>query len=242
MSQACSVCNHDKVKDINRAIVSGKSKASISRKYGVSSDALRNHAENHISRQNRLSSEIIAQKEAVSLYDEVNSLITSHKEKMDQADKKRQNGLYLAFSKELRQSLETRAKFEFAAMQAKKDGLSLSEDAIEQRNLEKDMQVRMLRNMSNLSSYEHKIHAGILAKLMDGDKNKIIGLIYPNESIASNNTSQEETVSKTAPMTRTKSAKTDEPEDEQWCAGPVPGIPITWTKKIQPGDLPDWRR
>jgi hypothetical protein len=176
---------------------------------------------------------------------------------METCQQKRQNSLYLSYAKELRLALETRAKFDLATAQASKGG-NLSEEAQEARNLQNDMQARMLRNMSNLSSYEHKVHAGILAKLMEGDKNKIVGLVYPdavsNEAPQVTHTTTGTEILSTRPLKRTKKVMSDtisEPSKEEtkedesdipMTVRPVTGIEIPWTRNPDKNDIPRGRR
>lgn len=50
MTRVCTVCAHKDVEEINRRVVSGDSIAEISRNFGLSDDALRRHADKHISK------------------------------------------------------------------------------------------------------------------------------------------------------------------------------------------------
>lgn len=49
----CTVCEHPRIVEINRAIVAGTARASIERKFGVTAHAQRRHEENHVSEQLR---------------------------------------------------------------------------------------------------------------------------------------------------------------------------------------------
>ena len=51
MTMVCSICNHPKKLEIDRALIQGLNFSKIARDYEVSSDALRNHRDNHLSRQ-----------------------------------------------------------------------------------------------------------------------------------------------------------------------------------------------
>jgi hypothetical protein len=51
MGMACNICNHSRRLEIDRELVSGKSKASIARQFGVSEGSLLNHETSHLSRQ-----------------------------------------------------------------------------------------------------------------------------------------------------------------------------------------------
>jgi hypothetical protein len=51
MGQVCSICNHPKRVEMDRELVQGKSYAMVGSEFGVSWQSLRNHKENHLSRQ-----------------------------------------------------------------------------------------------------------------------------------------------------------------------------------------------
>ena len=52
MPRKCSVCIHEKVNDIDKAIASGESYSGISRRYGVSNDAVERHVKSgHIAKK-----------------------------------------------------------------------------------------------------------------------------------------------------------------------------------------------
>lgn len=51
MTMTCTICNNAQRLEIDRALVEGKSLTGIAREYGVSTDSLSNHKENHLSRQ-----------------------------------------------------------------------------------------------------------------------------------------------------------------------------------------------
>jgi len=47
----CSICTHPKKRWIDQALLKGLAVAKVARKYGVSSEALRRHKHNHLSKQ-----------------------------------------------------------------------------------------------------------------------------------------------------------------------------------------------
>ncbi len=49
MSQVCRVCSDAKRIEVDRALISGRSKASIAREFGVSEASLSYHAEHYLS-------------------------------------------------------------------------------------------------------------------------------------------------------------------------------------------------
>jgi hypothetical protein len=51
MKQGCQVCTHPKRLEIDKMLLSGHSRSSISRLWGLSYNALYNHAHNHLTRQ-----------------------------------------------------------------------------------------------------------------------------------------------------------------------------------------------
>ncbi len=51
MPRKCSICAHPKKRWIDQALLKGAAVAKVARKYGVSSEALRRHKHNHLSKQ-----------------------------------------------------------------------------------------------------------------------------------------------------------------------------------------------
>jgi len=51
MGQACSICNHERRLEIDRAIVQGQSYNSIARRFGADSNSIAHHSRTHLSRQ-----------------------------------------------------------------------------------------------------------------------------------------------------------------------------------------------
>lgn len=48
MATKCTICNHDRIKEINRLLLAGRTCAEIGRKFSISSSTLGNHKRNHI--------------------------------------------------------------------------------------------------------------------------------------------------------------------------------------------------
>lgn len=106
MGQACQVCDHKNRVEIDRALVSGRSKASLSRECGVSEASLLNHEKNHVTRQLLKSHEIMERASADALLNEIDSCMVKAKAILKQAEDDKKPGLQLQALKEIRQTIE----------------------------------------------------------------------------------------------------------------------------------------
>jgi transposase-like protein len=110
MSQACSICNHDKRLEIDREIVRGISISRIAREYDVSWDSVRYHADNHLSRQLIKSQEM---KEAAingNLLNEMEDLLKRSKHILRRAEREGALNTALGAIRETRGTLELMSK------------------------------------------------------------------------------------------------------------------------------------
>lgn len=110
MSQACTICNHDNRLEIDRMLVQGKSLASISRDFDVSTDALRNHADNHLSRQLIKSHEMKQALESGNLLNEIEDLLKRSKHILRRAEREGALNTALGAIREARGTLELMSK------------------------------------------------------------------------------------------------------------------------------------
>lgn len=53
MARPCNACGHPRIDEINRAIIGGVAQAAVGRKFGLTVDSIRRHAENHITEELR---------------------------------------------------------------------------------------------------------------------------------------------------------------------------------------------
>ena len=77
MAKPCSICIHDKVTEINEAVLSGKSLTQVAKEFGVSKDALKRHnANDHVPIALMKSSEVIETVQAENLFKRIEELET----------------------------------------------------------------------------------------------------------------------------------------------------------------------
>ena len=130
MPNVCKICTHAKRLQIDRAIVSGQSKASISREFHVSEASLANHAKNHLSRQLLKHDEIRERINSGRILDEVEDLLTRTKRILRDSEIKKQNGMALGAIREIRSTLEFLSKL----------AITLASIQQQESNAEKDME------------------------------------------------------------------------------------------------------
>jgi transposase-like protein len=160
MPQACSVCNHPKRLEIDKAILSGRSLASISRQYGVSSDALYHHRDNHITRQLATA---MAKKElyqSMDMLSEIDELLHRTRRIMAQAEAKNNPNL------ELKAIAEARGSYELLS----KIALTLHQIRIAELQTEQfQQQKKEYANLSIFNTRELLMFRKLLRKLNEGD-------------------------------------------------------------------------
>ena len=144
MANACTICNHSNRLDIDRALVAGRSHAGISREFGVSDDALRNHMDNHLSRQLIKSNELKKAMESGNLLNEIEDLLTRSKHIMRRAEHDGRLTLALNAIKETRGTLELMSKIAVTLHQIRAQELeaermqnNAGQEAIQQEGLER---------------------------------------------------------------------------------------------------------
>lgn len=110
MARKCSVCQHSQLNEINRAIVRGESKRAIARQYGLSKDAVRRHANNHIpgALMKAKDAEDVAHSD--DLFAEVRSLKDKGLGILDEAKKAKDLRVALAAIREVRGCFELLAR------------------------------------------------------------------------------------------------------------------------------------
>jgi hypothetical protein len=86
MGMKCQVCDHRSKKDIEKSLLYGYSKASISRQYNVPISSLLNHERNHVSRQMVTTVSIQERLSAEKLMDDVEMMLTKTKKLMESSE------------------------------------------------------------------------------------------------------------------------------------------------------------
>ena len=110
MSQVCRICNHTDRLGIDRELAQGKSKAAISRQYGVTTDSLSNHEATHLSRQLTQAYEKKELAESMDLLARIEDILSKAKQIFDRNYKLGKDGLALKALGEQRSTIELLAK------------------------------------------------------------------------------------------------------------------------------------
>lgn len=136
MSQACKICNHPKRLEIDRELARGKGYQMIANTYGVNWQAVRRHAENHLSHQLRTAYEKKAALEGLDLLSEIEELISRTKRILDQAESENKLNTALNAIGQARGSYELLSRIAFSLHQARIAELELEREKSQETDQE----------------------------------------------------------------------------------------------------------
>jgi transposase-like protein len=180
MTQVCQVCNHAKRLEIDRQLVQGKSHASISREYGVSSDSIRNHANSHLSRQLVKSHEMKQAIESAGLVTEIEDLLKRSKHILRRAERDGKLSVALGAIRETRGTLELMAKICATIYQIQAQELQA------QQNDQEDANDTMLHeNMHRLTDTELSMLVALTEKMAGERFDDVIKAVMQEPSYSS---------------------------------------------------------
>ncbi len=140
MAMRCTVCSHEKKRQIDRAIVKSIAHTKIAKTYGVSNQSVRNHAMNHLSKKLLQSEETKELLHSSTLLKEMQELVETAKRILARAESNGHSMISLAAIKELRQIFEFWTKIRLYLQENKDD----SELTVESKR----KQVEVLRCLS----------------------------------------------------------------------------------------------
>lgn len=149
MGQACQCCEHKNRAEIDKALVGGISKASLSRRFFVSEASLMNHERAHLSRQLLKSTEIMERANASVLLDELDTCMQKAKGILAKAEKDSKPNLQLSALREIRQSIEFLSKLavSLAELQQKREQAGQNGSIIEMPTITDGMDVRQAESL-----------------------------------------------------------------------------------------------
>lgn len=119
MSRNCTICIHMNRLQIDRALAQGQSIPKISKEFNVAEHSLRNHRDNHLSRQLLQAMSKKEVMEGMNILNDIEDLITRTKNILDMAEDKKRYGLALGAIREVRGSYELLSKIAFTMHQAR---------------------------------------------------------------------------------------------------------------------------
>ncbi|OPL09442.1 MAG: hypothetical protein AVO38_10975 [delta proteobacterium ML8_D] len=110
MGMTCTICSHEQRLEIDRAIVQGQSYTKIANDFGVGAQAVRSHAQNHLSRQLLKHTEIRERINSERILDEVEDILSKAKRILRDSEADNQRGVALNAIKEIRCTIEFLSK------------------------------------------------------------------------------------------------------------------------------------
>jgi len=107
MPNNCAICDlpEDQRRAIDRDLTMGRSRAVISKEYGVSANTLRNHANKHLTPQMAKHTEIREKANAINVFKELEQLMTEAKQILKESRDKKHNTLALHCIAQIRGNL-----------------------------------------------------------------------------------------------------------------------------------------
>lgn len=120
MGLSCSVCNHSKRLEIDREIAQGKSYSGIARSYGLHNEAVRRHAENHLSRQLRQAYELKEREHGMDLLNRIDEILNKAESIFQRNYDKGKDKIALQALSEQRNTIELLAKVSYYLHEAKR--------------------------------------------------------------------------------------------------------------------------
>ena len=208
MANACTICNHFNRLEIDRALVAGRSHAGISREFGVSDDALRNHMENHLSRQLIKSHELKKAMESGNLLNEIEDLLTRSKSIMKKAEEDGRLNLALNAIKETRGTLELMSKIAVTLHQIRAQELE-----VERMQNNAGMEIVQQEGLERLSADELYMLMLLHEKMAGGRNDDVIAVTLEQCTTNITYTPQD------SPQPRQRTRRTRQPGivvDEEW--------------------------
>jgi transposase-like protein len=118
-SDKCHVCQHPDRLDIDRAIVQGSNRASISRQYGISEQSLMNHERKHLSHQLAAAWQGKQEGESLDLLREIETLLQKSKAILEKAEQDEKYALALSAIRESRGVIELMINVSFSLHQVR---------------------------------------------------------------------------------------------------------------------------
>ncbi|MBN2611764.1 MAG: hypothetical protein JXB00_09445 [Bacteroidales bacterium] len=165
----CIICNHPNRLDIDRAIASGRTMASISREYGVPESSVMVHRDKHLSHQLVTAFRKKTEIESMDIFGNIDELITRTKKILTEAENKGKHELALKAIAEARNSYELLCKIAAYYHQAKADELSMNREQIESEIEEQNI-AKLQKNIQILTPEEQELYFQLNLKMLNQDE------------------------------------------------------------------------
>lgn len=171
MARSCEVCQHEDKRDIDRLIVTGVSKAKISKDYGVPYHSVVYHENNHISRQLAAAYEKKELDNASELLYRIDSIIKKAQDIFERNYDMGKDSIALKALSEQRATLELLSKISYALHQSKVAELEQQKESNQQESSE--LQKAFFQATKRLTKREKEMFDKIFLKalrIMEGEE------------------------------------------------------------------------
>jgi len=136
MGNICTICNHIRRIEMDRALVSGRNVASIAKEYKVSAGSLYHHREHHITRQLATAMQIKSTSESLDILGRIDAILAKTELICQRNFDAGKDGIAIKALTETRSTLELLSKISIAMHSAKMaEEESANENTIEVKNL-----------------------------------------------------------------------------------------------------------
>ena len=180
MARECKVCalNKEDKQHLERELIRGVSKTSLSKKYNVPVYSVDYHEKHHITRQMASACEKKSQMAGLDVMKELQTLMDLTQNVLDTATEKNQNALALAAIREMRNHLTLVSNIQAWMIQHQDGGQQLTNEQLHQQKVNDETDKTIAENMDYLSEEEKECYLALMMKLMSGDDNKIPRIRY----------------------------------------------------------------
>jgi hypothetical protein len=104
MAQPCSICTHPRLREINKAIISGESNRAIARQFDTSKDAVARHRKDHLPGKLVKAANAKERRDAAKLLDLMDDMLTDAKGVIESAKKSKDHRTLLMGIREGRET------------------------------------------------------------------------------------------------------------------------------------------
>ncbi len=199
MPDRCDLCKHKDRLEMERAYLQGEAYLKISKTYNVPYHAVRNHMQNHLTRQIVQAYERKRLDESFDILNRIDNILSKTETIFERNYDQKRDGMALKAIGEQRNILELLSKISYALHQEKQ----LEQDADAQDDLEeKEQEVNKALDKLNTNEVQMLFH---LQMKMQGETTKTI--IHPDWNIDELSKPKPEPEIEHKPMTRTKTPK-----------------------------------
>ncbi len=172
MTMSCIICNHTQRLEIDRELVQGKNLTKLARDYGVSTDSLYGHKENHLSRQLVQAYQKKELAESMDLMNRIEDILSKAKNIFDRNYTEKKDDLALRALTEQRSTIELLCKIAAYWHEARAMELHSQQGDYESRRKEEGRE-NAARACDRLNEKELNLFCKLIEKV-EGRTNEVI--------------------------------------------------------------------